>query len=469
MRLKKCAERSRKNKVQRPIVICGAGVAGLSLGIKLRLLGLDPILLEKDAGVKPFIRGEYFQPGSIQKLKELGVYSRLLERNAIRIDRVSHLYRNLFGNKVRRFVAFLGDLGPGIHGLSVLHEDILRVFRDRYEELGGRLSDSTSVSGLSLNPHSCTVEVGTEKVEAQLFLGCDGKAGVTRKLANIPSHSVKVDSQTRVMIAGLVKGLRIAKNEFLTAETPAGVLYAFHCNRGDIRVYLCVSKSRYDHLKSDLKQNFLACLQSSIIPGSADAALTAPLWVMPSMDRMATARAKMRAVWLGDAAGTVDPLCGHGMNLAIQHACKLAELISQNGSALECETDSMEWLAQIKKFDRATRRDYLHTRFMGIWVANLFMQDSKWFRLAKKRAISRYQKDARLLNHLMGLFAGMNKDSFGFQDLPYLLGILGSRRRDQIMSLPLVQKSAPIQNALLTTPIPLFKYLFKSRFDLKTE
>ncbi len=442
----------------KPIVICGAGVAGLALGICLRKKGIPTLIIERDLGVTTQIKGEYFQPAIIPALKDLGVYEKFMKRGAVPIRRISHLYRSSIFNKLKRFLAPFENLSRGTHGLSLLHEDILEAFRERFREVGGDLQEGERVTALEFKSDGCDVALSESKIEASFFVGCDGKNSITRKMAGISLHEDKIHSETRVMVAALVEGLQVPRTEFLTAETPQGVLYAFHSNRGNVRVYLCITKSHYENIKSRLRDAFLEILQASDIPGKQNSNLVSSLLVMPSIDRLASSRIGLHSAWVGDAAGTVDPLCGHGMSLAISHALKLSDLL--------IEEHSRPTVKALEKYDRETLRDYLHTRFMGQWVGHLFMNTSRWSPLAKRRALYMYQRDGELLQYLIGLFAGTHKDSFGIYDLPYLLGVLPSKRRSQIKKFFLARMSEKLQNSLITTPVPVLKQRLRARIRM---
>lgn len=426
------------------VLIAGAGIAGLATAIELQRLGISHQIIEKDTQIRPQIKGEFFQPVAIPHLKNLRVYDRLINKGAVRIDEVSHVYTTIGFGRWRRYQSNYSEFEKGAHGLSILHEDILQCFRDEYEAIGGSITLGVSVQDIKIRDGSVEVHCSNgQKVLAKYFLGADGKFGISRKKAGLSVHEGRTK---QVMLAGLVSGLKIPKNEFYTEETRDGVLYAFWSNHKLVRVYLCVGRSKYENEKNNLKQYFKNQLLASQIRGRWKSKLEGPVAIMPTLDRMLTQNHVGGCLWIGDSAGTVDPLCGHGMALALEQAKRFSEAVS-----LQLNSEEFKVLAE------RMHEDYLHTRHLGLWIGRIFMQNALINKVAKHRAIRSYEKDPELKRFLLGLFSGLIKEPYAIYDLPYLLGLLPTVYRNRINAHPLVEKIEGVQNQILVTPFGMMK------------
>lgn len=434
------------------IVICGGGIAGVALAIQLRKEGLDPLILERQKGILPQVKGEFFQPQGVLALRKLELLEPLLEAGAVKVRTVSHTYKNPFTLNNTRFQCRYDNTDGIDFGISILHEDIVRVFRQEYVRLGGRIQEGIYIKDVRPMDTRCELDLSDgSQLTVDYFFGADGRHSSTRKKAGL---KVIESPCERVMLAALLSGISVPKDEFYTEECDLGVLYAFQSNVGQTRVYTCVSRKTYEENKLRLKELFMSVVQESALPKKNRAKLEGLVSVMPSLDILMEKNYLGRALWLGDAAGAVDPLCGHGMSVALVDAIRigktLGDLIREHASvekiASAFETIQAEW-----------RTNYLHARFIGRWIGILFMGKSRWTPWAKWRAIRAYEKDDELKSYLMGLFGGTNKQAFGVYDLPYLLGLLPSRLRKPLERMPLNQSILELQSHILTTPFPVLK------------
>ena len=436
------------------IVICGGGIGGLALGIRLRQYGLKPLIVERQAGVKPQPKGEYFQPRGVAILRDFGLLERFLARGATQIRTVSHNCKDPLRGRPQRFEVNYTDLDGIDFGLAVLHEDILSTLREEYARLGGELQESTSVTELHQTPNGYMLKLSDgQLLETDIFIGADGRYSPSRKMSKLKVAEYPCD---RFMMAGLLEGLKIPAGEFYTEEVPGGVVYAFAYQDGTVRGYVCFEKPNLTRVNRDRAGYFLKSIRATSLPGRTRAKLQGQVMIMPTVDAMLEQSAHGNGIWLGDAAGTVDPLGGHGMTLALSDASRIADAIHEAGGRNSQIAGAFRRVAIISRYD------YFHARFLGIWIAILFMGTDPWARWAKWVAMKRYKSDAPLRSYLIDLFSGVNKDPFGLYDLPYLLGVLPSPIRKRLRALGLNRLLLKPQNAVLTSPLGLYKERFSA-------
>lgn len=438
-----------------PVLICGGGVGGLALGIRLKQLGVSSVIIEKQRGIQPQVKGEYFQPRGVQVLRELGLLESFLEQSR-RIRCLSHAFPKPVNLSVRpgtlRF-RFSYESYDGIdYGLAIPHERILEILREEYRQLGGDLREGLHVRDLTDLGDRVAVDLSNgTAIEADFFIGADGKYSATRKLAGLEPIETPCE---RMMMAALVKGLTIRSDEFYSEEVPAGVLYAFRFADDTARVYVAFEKADFARANSDREAFFREALEAGTLPGRKKAELRGAVQIMPTLDVMLRKAHRGRALWFGDAAGSVDPLGGHGMAVALTDAMRIAEAIR---SCWIEERTSSRIEAEFERLNRLSRREYLHARFVGLWIGNVMMHGSRLATFVKWRTLHRYRTDSSLRKRVMRLFAGVDREPFGIYDFPYLFGYFPGRRRNQLHRLPLSQAFIEEQNALITAPIRLVR------------
>jgi len=437
------------------VLIAGGGIAGLALGIQLRQKGLNPVIIERQVGLRPQLKGEYFQPKGLEALQELRVLERFTSSNSSVITRCSHHYRHpLFGTRE----CFRFSYNPAhqtAHGLAATHEEILRILRSRYEELGGRLIEGMHIVDIeeSSEGHEVILSSG-QNFNARIFVGADGRYSPSRKILGL---EVLEQRTPRYMLAALLQNIDVPAGEFYTEEVPGGVLYAFRYPDQTVRAYICMDEAELELCQKNRELFFLKKLRASSLEGALEPIFVEKPAMMPTTDSMMVQSCKGRAVWIGDAAGTVDPLGGHGMSLALTDACRLGELIAKHQDSNE------ELEAHLTRFSKKSQRDYLQARFVGLVIAMIFTSPSGLARLTKHRAVLTYKQDQDLIYYLADLFGGLHEGDLTFYDLPYILGFIPTRTRLFFSKLKMDSILSSAQAEILLKPPGLLRQQLKKR------
>lgn len=429
-----------------PILIAGGGIAGLAAAIKLRKAGFEPVVVERldwAAKIPPLIKGEFLQPQGVHLLQEQGSFDYL--KNWVRISKISHEYNHpLYSNPLSFDIKF----DEPFYGLGILHEDIVQGLRKHYLELGGELIEgATIVDHDKIRKGQLTTfewKGGIYTIKSDIFIGAEGRFSLSRKNSKLKVLDIPCD---RVMIAGLAKGVKLSVGEFYTCEAAGGVVYSF--SYGELtRVYYCFDKAQLDLAVKD-KENFLSGkVRQSMLKLESNFEFAGPVLIMPTSDSMMPQRTLGNSIWIGDAAGSLDPLGGYGMSVALKDAHRVANAIVAN------PTNPEKAFQQVSSLCFA---DYLSARFFSMWIARLFMGGNRLSQLAKWNALERIKTSEELRREVVDRFGGLKTEPFAFTDVPYYLGLMPTNFRERFEALKIIKNLRVFQNDLLTTPTSVKK------------
>jgi len=439
------------------ILICGGGIAGLSLAILLKQKGFSPLVIEKQKIIPSIPKGEFFQPEGVEKLQSLGVLENLLKKpSAIRIDKLSHHYLWLHQRKHFEFSYKECDITPAF-GLSILHEELLDVLREKFESMGGDFLPGVYLKKIdSKKNHIVSTLSNNDIVKTNFFIGADGRFSTTRRMLgkfprNLPCDHIILGA----FIREKTESFFLKNNEFYTETTKKGVLYAFRYPDARVRVYLCFKASEIPFIQKNKENYLFELLRHSQMIGSRPFRIEGATWMMPTVDSILDQPYHNRCIWIGDASGTVDPLSGHGMSLSLSDSFFVGDFF-ENLSSIPKNKISKT----IEGLGKKIKKNHLHGRFVGSWLGVLFLTNSLIIQSIKNIAFTRYQSDLSLKKHLIGLFSGKNRENIALYDLPYLLGLLPTSLRTRLHQNFLAQKSLDLQNLIATYPIALRPKLY---------
>jgi len=295
------------------ILIIGGGVAGCSLAIRLRQLGIDVDLAEKEVFPRSKACGCCIGVAGLESLRDLGVLDA-----AMSVSMTTNRWCASIGNRLLEI-----DLPAGI-----------AISREVLDPL---LMDAAMTGGANIfTPCNATVScVRQDRVEVKLI--CDGN-----------TRTAKYDC---VIVAS---GLRAGSVQDMLPwiETPHGPFgISFTADSDDIqtqRIYMACDDDGYVGLVQlgDGRVDVAAALQSGGMSASKGNPITrveailsrsqfapvdltnrSPALTTPPLRRSREAGCG-RLLAVGDAAGYVEPFTGEGMTWAMQSAIAAADLIA---------------------------------------------------------------------------------------------------------------------------------------------
>lgn len=306
------------------LLIVGGGLAGASLAVALRSSQLRVAVVE----VKPLApvvgwdsRIYAISPVNVEFLRDIGVWEHIDASRITPVHRMS--IRGDAGGNLQ-----FSALDSGLSELAWIVESG-RVQRELWETLRRQhnvtLLTGNAPVGLSINDAAATVDLANgKKVRARLVVGADGVNSWVRDRAAIQARFRRYDE------IGVVANFRTEREHRHVAHQwfrRDGILALLPLPG---KMVSMVWSARNVHADDLLKLDAdLLCRRvedaAERVVGRME--LETPAAGFPLKLMRVDTTVKSRVVLVGDAAHTIHPLSGHGINLGFRDAKELADLL----------------------------------------------------------------------------------------------------------------------------------------------
>jgi 2-polyprenyl-6-methoxyphenol hydroxylase-like FAD-dependent oxidoreductase len=309
--------------------IAGGGPAGMMLGLLLARAGIETLVLEKHKDFLRDFRGDTVHPSTLQVLYELGMRGDFLSRphqelkeiggevegEAIKIADFSHLPTHC------RFMALM----PQWDFLNLIQEQCARwpAFHLRME---AQVTELVTRAGRVTGAVANTAD-GRLEVSADLVVGADGRNSTVRELAGL-----KVDDIGAPIDVLWMRLSKSAADPGQTLGRIKGGKMLVTLDRGDYwQCAYVIAKGGLD----DIRQRGLQAFRDDIVAIAlffADRVAELGDWddiklLTVTIDRLREWH-RPGLLCIGDAAHAMSPIGGVGINLAIQDAVAVANILA---------------------------------------------------------------------------------------------------------------------------------------------
>ena len=311
------------------IAVVGGGMVGASVALRLSQLGLRIVLLEKfqPAELTPTdafdLRISAINRRSEQWLQELGAWQLLPSARICQYDQLRAFEADL---TPLDFTA--AELGESYLGHMVENNQIQAAL---WQQFPDTLSVLCKATVLKLTEELDGICLSTEQhgeLRAKLVIGADGAQSIIRKLANVGCSGWQYQQACLLIhVKTAYPHLRMTWQQF-TEQGPraylplpgqdASLVWYDEANR-----VAQLAGMSPELLKQEIIQHFPACVGDFTVQKQA--------W-FPLVRSDAHQYVKGRVVLIGDAAHTINPLAGQGVNLGFADAELLTSMLQ---SAIE--------------------------------------------------------------------------------------------------------------------------------------
>lgn len=325
---------------ERPIAVIGAGIAGVTLAIRLRQIGRSVSVFEA-RGSEGLSEGAFLTlaPNGINALRAIGRADRI---SALGSPTLGFEIVNGKGKRLARLDETAAMLAAGALSVTVRRADLLGTLCREAELLGADIRFNYALSGLERQPDGVALHFANgDSCEAEWVAGCDGVWSQTRGLAfpgspdpvytGLSGTGGFVDEPSIAATDGFMRVVFGATAFFGYIKEGAGPVFWFDSFPLDEEEALA---------KPDPHE--LAALARSLHVGDPEpirritAAVDSIPRTYPVFDMQHLPRwHDDRTVLLGDAAHAVSPHAGQGASMAIEDAVVLAACLAVHSSCGE--------------------------------------------------------------------------------------------------------------------------------------
>lgn len=370
------------------IVVIGAGIVGLSTALALSHFNLRIAIVEKELfnssweSTLPFeVRVSALTQPSILWLKHSGLWQAV---ENMRVQSVKRMEVWAEGSDSTLHLC-AKDAGrvelAAIVENAVLQKSLLQACKSNQniQILAPYTLEALNEKG------TLEVVLNERTIKTALVIGTDGAYSKVRALANISHQETPYHQQA--IVANLTsdrKHLKTASQRFLK-EGPLAFLPLPEASTYSI-VWSSNSEKAQELLALD-NENFCEKLEEAIEHRLGKLSLISERKAFPLIKRHANAYGKPGVLLLGDAAHTIHPLAGLGLNLGLADVMSLEKIIKR---ALE-KKRPLNDPSVLKRFEQQRRAENEWVQEGMDWINRFYVSDSlQWIRENGTKFLNKY-------------------------------------------------------------------------------
>ncbi len=316
--------------------VAGGGLTGLVAAASLARAGFEVVVVEgRERGAEGDGRVSALTVASERILRRLGAWERIA--GAAAPFRRMRVWEAGGGAEIR-FDA--QAVGAECLGHVVENRTVAAALEEAVGSLGVAWSRPSRVAGLELGPgrREVTVEIdpaggrprgqsrGCSRVRASLLIGADGGDSLVRNLAGIP---VRTRDYRQLGIVCAVRPERHHRDTAWQVARPAGPLAFLPLPDGLCSIVWSTEREHAERLLALEDDAFRHALETAFEGRLGAIEWAGPRAGFPLRAVRAAAYSAPRVALAGDAAHTIHPLAGQGVNLGILDAAMLAEAAAE--------------------------------------------------------------------------------------------------------------------------------------------
>lgn len=394
--------------INKKILICGAGIAGLTMAFWLRKLGFIPTLLEcaphlRTGGYKVDIRGV-----ALEVIKRMGLHDKIA---AVKTDIQGATVVDANGNHLAELSGDDFNLRMS-DDLEIMRGDLCQIIRQELDDIEIIFDDSIG----KICQGSRGIHVEFEKAKPRLFdlvVGADGLHSTVRKLIFGDEMRFSQHLGLYISIFSVPNLLQLDRWEFEYADSTKLVnLYSCRGESLAKAAFLFRSNTTSSILRSlDEQKQLLRDTYATTgweVPRLLEAMQEAPDFYFDSVSQICMdSWSKERVVLVGDAGYSASPVSGQGTSLALVGAYILAHELANfpkdhNRAFLMYQKKLRPFVVQNQKLGRTFAKNLTteDKNKLLVWLHDYVMKilPGKWISFVTKRAVNRVKKAANSIS-----------------------------------------------------------------------
>ncbi len=349
------------------VLIVGGGLAGLSLAVALRRTQLSVGVIE---GRGPAAANDWdvriyaVSPANQRFLDEIGVWSHL---DACRVSRVEAM--EIHGDAAGRIDFSAYDAGADELAWIVESGAMqAELWESAKRQANVTLLCPAHPDALSFTAEDARIALGDgRRVEAALIVAADGADSWTRQAAGI---QVRFKDYGQCGVVANFQTERPHRGKAFQWFRTDGVLAYLPLPGNMISVVWSTSQLHAAELLALSADVFGLRVAEAGKQQLGELSLVTPPAAFPLRLMRAPRSIAPRLALVGDAAHTIHPLSGHGINLGFRDAKALAELLNAKPSHIDCGD-----LMLLRRYERARKEEVVALQFATDGLQRLFAPD----------------------------------------------------------------------------------------------
>lgn len=402
------------------LVVTGGGMAGLATALAAAGEGFDVVLVERGAATahetarvvsQNLTQQQYDNRVSALTRASQNLLSNLGAWHLIELSR-AQAYRKMFvwdgsGLGQIQFDAasfYESDLGHIVENAIIVDALYKQVARQpRIKLIAG-----ATVSTLQLPQRSgqlVAIELSNgDQILADLLVCAEGAESPTRRLAAMPMHEWDYGHKAVVATVECELGHEETAWQCFTEQGPLAFLPLKSLDSKRCSIVWSVPPAFADDLIAFDDSEFCARLERAFEKRLGRVVAVADRAGYPLRQRHAQQYVKAGFALVADAAHTIHPLAGQGINIGYLDVAQLIETLTDARSRNESIGD----LAVLRRYQRARRGENLKMTASMEGFKRLFSPQPAWLQLARNIGLSAVDRSGPLKQHLVSKALGLS-------------------------------------------------------------
>lgn len=361
------------NQIKTNVCIVGGGPAGLTLALELVKRDLDVFVIEQSTKYNRTFRGESVSPDSVYILKKLGIMEKLREHELIYTRKFELIENNEKVLEVN-FDDFQYDCNcpidlPQPILLQALLEEASRY--TNFHILRGTSFTKLISQGNTIVGVECRSKSETIIVKANLTVGADGRYSRVRDSAQIEHIKIPLGRDVLWFKLPLPRHWRNSysrvkivrdRHALMLPTYPNMLRVGFNIPKGGLQEVKRKGIEYLHQIVAELEPDLTSSVKENIKSWSDTSVLDIFTTIVPKWYQNGL-------VLIGDAAHTLSPILGQGVNHAIIDAITLAPIVEK---ALQQMPNASVSATALAKFQALREKDIKSVRSMQLRQEKIF-------------------------------------------------------------------------------------------------